>query len=250
LRDAILFCTLLLSFFFLLFAKDLGGTMTISTGFLLYVVLYRLTVLAVGALSIYLGFRLFIQSGGDRNRATDTASADIEAGGLKLSLTNFWPGTYFALFGTVLIGLMLWQGTPQLTLKDIRETTETGTKTTNTVEMRSGTDIDLDGASSPAGPKEQAAADREWAKMDKLGLRLSEAAEPLSNIARIWQSEGRIGEAVAMGRLAYLYGPEIDKAAHLALFAELLEKNGNEQEATEARAALAEMQKNADRQGE
>jgi hypothetical protein len=33
--------------------------MTVSAGFLIYAALYRLTVLAVGALSIWLGFRLF-----------------------------------------------------------------------------------------------------------------------------------------------------------------------------------------------
>lgn len=69
----------------------------------------------------------------------------------------------------------------------------------------------------------------------------AEAAMPLANIAGVWQEEGRIGEALAMARLAYLYGPEIDKAAHLSQLAELLEANGRTQDAAEARAALEKL---------
>ncbi|MCI5209358.1 MAG: hypothetical protein D3910_11320, partial [Candidatus Electrothrix sp. ATG2] len=64
---------------------------------------------------------------------------------------------------------------------------------------------------------------------------------PFVNIAEAWKKEGRLGEALAMARLAYLYGPEIDKAMHLSLLAELLEENGRTQDAADARAALEEM---------
>ncbi|CAK8717189.1 hypothetical protein KKHLCK_06345 [Candidatus Electrothrix laxa] len=50
----------------------------------------------------------------------------------------------------------------------------------------------------------------------------------MSNIARIWQKEGRIGEALAMARLASRYS---NQAEILALFAELLEVNGDLQKA-------------------
>ncbi|MCI5133248.1 MAG: hypothetical protein D3904_17470, partial [Candidatus Electrothrix sp. EH2] len=73
-----------------------------STEFLLYVTVYRLSVLAIGALSIYLGFRLFIQPPGRTNSTEEASSAAVQAGGFRLRLTNFLPGTYFALFGTVL----------------------------------------------------------------------------------------------------------------------------------------------------
>ena len=119
--------------------------MTLSTEFLLYVALYRLTVLAIGALSIYLGFRLFHRSPDRHQRRPETASAEVEAGGFKVSMHNVWPGVYFALFGTALIGLMLWQGAPQLTLQDIQETTATGTKTTKTVDVRFDPTVQLGG---------------------------------------------------------------------------------------------------------
>ena len=101
--------------------------MSLSTEFLIYVALYRLTVLAIGGLAIYWGFRLFHRSADRQQQRKETASAEIETGGFTLRFLDVWPGVYFALFGTVLIGLMLWQGAPQLTLKDIKETTEAGT---------------------------------------------------------------------------------------------------------------------------
>ncbi len=216
--------------------------MNLSTGFLLYVTLYRLTVLGIGALSIYLGFRLFSGSAAGEHCAAGTSSADVEAGSFKLSLTNFWPGTYFALFGTALIGLMLWQGVPQLTLKNVRETTDTGTRTRNDATVRKDQNVRLYGTLRQEEPEGQAAVDREWERLDKPGLSLSEASEPLSNIARVWQREERIGEALAMARLAYLYGAK-EKLENLALFAELLETNGDIDKAAEARAELAALRK-------
>ncbi|MCI5190341.1 MAG: hypothetical protein D3905_11240 [Candidatus Electrothrix sp. AS4_5] len=93
--------------------------MTVSAGFLIYAALYRLTVLAVGALAIWLGFRLFNKA---ESKAYDsTGSASAEGGGFKLRLTSILPGTYFALFGTVIISTMLWKGEPQLSEKQLAE---------------------------------------------------------------------------------------------------------------------------------
>ncbi|CAK8717194.1 hypothetical protein KKHLCK_06350 [Candidatus Electrothrix laxa] len=161
--------------------------MTFLTEFLLYVALYRLTVLAIGALSIYLGFRLFHRSSDRHERGAETASAEVEAGSFKASMHNFWPGVYFALFGTALIGLMLWQGAPQLTLQDIRETSATGTKTTSMMNMRSGTAGYFDGELTSAGSKKLLGVDQEWARLDKPGVIGAEAAEPLANISSIGQ---------------------------------------------------------------
>jgi len=224
--------------------------MTLSTEFLLYVALYRLTVLAIGAFSIYLGFRLFHRLPDRNQRGAETASAEVEAGDFKVSMHNFWPGVYFALFGTALIGLMLWQGAPQLTLKDIRETTATGTKTTNIVDVRHDPAVRLDGQQPQTASDVETAVEQELEELEKLGLVRAGAAKSLSNLARIWQREGRLGEAVAMARLAYLYGPEIDKAAHLSLFAELLEVNGKVQDAAEARVELEELRQKASGEGE
>lgn len=208
-----------------------------STEFLLYVTVYRLSVLAIGALSIYLGFRLFSRPPGQTNSAGEASSAGVQAGEFKLRVTNFLPGIYFALFGTVLIGIMLWRGEPQLLRKEFVETkARNGDESTlRKEELYRLPNVNLD--ATPAAID----LGRELEKLHQSGMTLSDAAPSLSSIARIFQRQNRIGEAVAMARLAYLYGPEIDKAAHLSLFAELLDANGNRQEAADARAELEKL---------
>ena len=199
-----------------------------STVFLIYAALYRLTILAVGALSIWLGFRLFSTAGS--KKADGSASA--EGGGFKLTLTSLLPGTYFALFGTAIISVMLWKyGPPQLDQKNVVESGEKGIRVEQTSSSRVDSNINLNGI------------DQEWKKLDKPGLTLADAADPLSNIARIWQKENRIGEAVAMAKLAALYGKKESKAEHLQLLAELLRANGDEEEAVQAEQAAASLRR-------
>ncbi|WP_339137931.1 MAG: hypothetical protein WGN25_07060 [Candidatus Electrothrix sp. GW3-4] len=216
--------------------------MSSSTEFLLYVTVYRLSVLAIGALSIYLGFRLFNRPAELARSGLGTASAEVESKLFTLRVTDFWPGAYFALFGTVLIGIMLWQGPPEMKTESVHEKTAAGEKTIDTDLIRAAPGINLEGVSAPAGSQSQRSdVKQELGKLGQAGMISVEAAESFANIARMWQKEGRIGEALAMARLAYLYGPEIDKAAHLSLLAELLEANGRTQDAADARAALEEM---------
>jgi hypothetical protein len=203
--------------------------MTASAGFLIYAALYRLTVLAVGALAIWLGFRLFNNAGSSADDSAGSVSA--EGNGFKLALTSILPGTYFALFGTVIISIMLWRGEPQLDQKNVVESGEKGIRVEQTSSSRVDSNINLNGI------------DQEWKKLDKPGLTLADAADPLSNIARIWQKENRIGEAAALARLAALYGKEEGKAEHLALLAELLRANGDEEEAAKTEQAAAALRR-------
>jgi len=156
--------------------------MTITTGFLIYVTLFRLTVLAVGALMVYLGFRLFIERSNENNEGS-ISSASAEGGGFKVTLTNFWPGTYFAMFGTVIIGIMLWQGTPELIMKELKDVTADGKGRDNVrsteFRMRSSeSDTDID---------------QQWVKLSESDLTLPNMVQPLSNIARIWQQRMTVG---------------------------------------------------------
>jgi len=192
--------------------------------FLIYAGLYRLAVLAIGALSIYLGFRLFTLSSVRRNNADGpSASIILKFKGVEINATNILPGIYFALFGTIIIFIMVWQGPPQF------EMTGNGLSPT----VRGVTKIAMRGGASGA------AIDSEWEKITKSNLILPEAAEPLSNIAKIWDQQNRPGEAVAMARLAAKYSADKDKAAYYALFAELLLKNGDKEKALEAMQSAA-----------
>lgn len=151
--------------------------MTISTEFLFYAALYRLTVLAVGALSIWLGFRLFSNAG---SKKVD-GSASAEGGGFKLAFTNLLPGTYFALFGTALISVMLWKhGPPQLDQKSVTEKTDKGEVRSETKQMRRE-EFNLDG---PA------------ARGEKSGITEAEAAEIMDAIAKLLRKNGNEDGAV------------------------------------------------------
>ncbi len=201
--------------------------MTISSGFLIYVTIFRLTVLAIGALAVYLGFRLFTKNSIEKNVKDSVASASAEGGGFKVTLTNFWPGAYFALFGTVIIGIMLWKGTPELIMKELKDVTDggkvTGKVRSTELQMRTSvSDSDID---------------QQWAKLSEPGLTLSDSAQALSNIARIWQQQARTGEALAMIRLAVK--KDQDNAAYMALYAELLMDNGNAEDALKVMQAAA-----------
>ncbi|MCI5120421.1 MAG: hypothetical protein D3908_04345 [Candidatus Electrothrix sp. AUS4] len=195
--------------------------MSSSTEFLLYVTVYRLSVLAIGALSIYLGFRLFNRPAELARSGLGTASAEVESKLFTLRMTDFWPGMYFALFGTVLIGIMLWQGPPEMLKKeDVETKAQNGSESKRSkVESYRDPKVNLD-----AGPV--SALEQEWKTLEKYGAIQADAAVPLANIAREWKKEGRIGEALAMARLAYLYGPELEKAGYRFLVAELMEAGG------------------------
>lgn len=84
--------------------------MDLSTSFLIYATLFRLAVIAAGVLIIVLGYRLFLQGLASK----DETDAALEGGGFKLTLKNAAPGTSFALFGAVLISVMVIQGSPEL----------------------------------------------------------------------------------------------------------------------------------------
>ena len=192
--------------------------------FLLYVSLYRLIILIIGILSIYLGFRLFTISVVQcDNKDGPLASINIKFKDVEINATNILPGIFFALFGTIIIFIMIWQGPPQFDMEVIRPS---GT-------ARFITKMKLRGSQTDAE------IDREWEEITKSNLILPEAAEPLSNIARIWGQQNRSGEAVAMARLAAKYGADKDKAAYYALFAELLLKNGDKEKALEAMQSAA-----------
>jgi branched-subunit amino acid transport protein len=68
----------------------------------------RILIVLVGALSIYLGYRLFKMIAPTRRHAADGETKIELPGGVSIFLTRVGPGVFFALFGAALIG---WAGT-------------------------------------------------------------------------------------------------------------------------------------------
>lgn len=77
--------------------------------FMVYALLFRLAIIAVGALAIFCGYRLFclpLAASGD-------AELNAKLGDYEFSLKRAAPGTFFVLFGVVVVGLMVYQGNPE-----------------------------------------------------------------------------------------------------------------------------------------
>lgn len=199
--------------------------MDITTVFFLYAALFRLTIIVVGAVSIFLGYLLFVKDPIGQGKT----SAIAEAGGFKLTLKNFWPGAYFALFGTIIIGIMLWQGNPQLVINELKDANNIKNGKSDIFSRQltiRGSDTDQNIA-------------HYWEKLSDPELPLVQASKPISDIARIWKKEHRTSEALAFARLAAQINPK--NAEYLALLAELFQANGEHDKALKAIQAAAEL---------
>jgi tetratricopeptide (TPR) repeat protein len=78
--------------------------------FIVYLITFRLAIIAAGVVSIILGYRLFTHgiSAADQGSAMSTS-----VGTMKLELKNAAPGTFFAVFGVVIISVMLVSSPPE-----------------------------------------------------------------------------------------------------------------------------------------
>ena len=93
--------------------------------FVIYLALFRLAIIAVGLVSIILGYRLFIRGIFSNTLAGSSGEGQkvsAEVGGAKFTLRNAAPGTCFALFGVIILAVMLATGGPEVT----QEMLETG----------------------------------------------------------------------------------------------------------------------------
>lgn len=110
--------------------------MDIYSSFIAYLVLYRLAITAAGVLSIYWGYRLFIQLAIIKQADTNSKAA-AEKGtnaemsitkDVKIKLTNAAPGALFAMFGAGIIIAMIVGGTPNLMLESMKNAKQASEK--------------------------------------------------------------------------------------------------------------------------
>lgn len=76
---------------------------------------YRLAVILLGGLSIYLGYRLFLRALIPAQAAGQGASGEFtgKLGSAELSLKTSAPGTFFAAFGAFIVTIVLSAGPPE-----------------------------------------------------------------------------------------------------------------------------------------
>lgn len=95
--------------------------MNITQSFILYLVFFRLAIIAAGVISIILGYRLFIAGVWPKIGSGEGESVEAKFAGSSITLKNAAPGTCFALFGLLIISFMFVRGGPELTLKAVGE---------------------------------------------------------------------------------------------------------------------------------
>lgn len=98
---------------------------------LIYLALFRLAIIAVGAISIILGYRLFIK-GVFSVEGGGGAGFEANIAGTKFSLKNAAPGTFFALFGIIVISVMLINSPAEVTSSRKINTNGSGSTTSRT----------------------------------------------------------------------------------------------------------------------
>jgi len=106
---------------------------------LIYLALFRLAIIAVGAISIILGYRLFIK-GVFSVEGGGGAGFEANIAGTKFSLKNAAPGTFFALFGIIVISVMLINSPAEVTSSRKINTNGSGQAETSSAAKTSTTE--------------------------------------------------------------------------------------------------------------
>src|SRR3954468_14142388 len=91
--------------------------MSIIAAFLIYLTLFRLTMIDAGVVSLILGYRLLRQGMLPSEGSRQGMAVDATIPGARFTLKNATPGTCFALFGVLLISVMVVKGSPELALE-------------------------------------------------------------------------------------------------------------------------------------
>lgn len=89
--------------------------MTFIDAVLLYLLLFRVAIVVSAIVSLILGYRLFCKGIGVAHGSETGSNIESSIAGARLAITNAAPGTAFALFGAILIVVMLIQSSPSVT---------------------------------------------------------------------------------------------------------------------------------------
>lgn len=201
--------------------------------FLVYAIAYRLAIVAAGTIFMYFGYRLFMQG----IISGEGSEMGGEHGDTKFLIKNVAPGTFFALFGMMLIGIMVWQGNPEL-----RTTKSSGDQ----IVLRGGPNpfadsFDLmDALNSNASSQTQ--IQDYGAQLANADLSLAEASGPMLGLAAAFLKDDRPDEAISLVRLVYQHSG--DDAETLALMAMVENARGETATAQQVAARLYEKHPN------
>ncbi|MCA9468114.1 MAG: hypothetical protein KC643_22095 [Nitrospira sp.] len=174
--------------------------------FIIYLTLFRLTIIIAGIICIVLGYRLFCRGVWPIHGQDRGTSVEAEFDGSRLTLKNAAPGTCFALFGAIIIGVMFWAGSPEGIFEETKSILRG--KTPFPAETQGDTTQDLAiSALTQEGINFEKNNNKEKAKEKYLEAVIL-AVEPMNGLAWLYQQEGKIKEALTLAQLVAQVRPE------------------------------------------
>jgi hypothetical protein len=123
--------------------------MDIKTTFIVYLILIRLSIIIAGIISIILGYRLFCIGVWPESGPNKSASFEAKSHGLHFTLKNAAPGIFFALFGVIIISIMITSNMPEFEMINHNNLNQTDKKIdvknqdNQSLKMRSDSTIKL-----------------------------------------------------------------------------------------------------------
>ncbi len=191
--------------------------MSFTQGVMLYLFFSRLLIVAAGVTSLILGYRLFVR--GIQTRPGEAGSTiESSVAGAHFTVKNAAPGTAFALFGAMLVIVMLVQSSPSVTLETLnkyRTTAEpaasasepqTPSETSEKLTIR-GEDQNTISSITKQGielERRNDLADAERAYREAV----TTMAEPMNDLAWIYLGSNRAKEALGLAGLAVQLRPD------------------------------------------
>jgi hypothetical protein len=175
---------------------------TIEAIGILYLTITRMAITAVGAMCIFLGYRLFLARAGKLESlasASTTASATT-ADGNKYSFKTAAPGVSFALFGALIIIVMMFVNPPGLDFAFGASRSRQQTGEPSEISRMRGEPLGISEWVLEGKRAERLSDFDEAVRKYETALRL--IAEPLNNLAVIHMKNGRKSEARGMAALA------------------------------------------------
>lgn len=146
----------------------------------IYLILFRISVIILGGMSIYLGYRLLLKGLDNhaQGKIDQNSGLNAKIGEAHITLKNAAPGTIFALFGAAIVITVLSSQQPDITFK--KEISKENV-TTSDIRMRNGSfgnNVDM----IPIKDENAAKINREvWQQVEKDLKRLEHANQLESN---------------------------------------------------------------------
>src|SRR5271157_2374657 len=187
--------------------------MTFVNAVLLYLLLFRVAIVAAAVVSVVLGYKLFCRGIGTATGGGAGSTIESSIVGARLTVKNAAPGTAFALFGAILIVVMLIQSSPSVTWESMSKWRPSSAaqgpaenEQTNKIVMR-GSEQDTIASLTALGIEyekngDTANAERSYAKA------VAVMAEPINDLAWLYFRSGRVKEAVGLATLAVQLRPD------------------------------------------